>query len=271
MRAAGLVPVTLVLALALAGCSTGGGGDDDGGDDPGPGPSSDGAHAPTARPGGDPGSPGNTPPTASLEVSGAPQGGLVEFTVDGMDLDDDPLTWSLSFGDGSPNFSGQALPATLNHTYEAGSYEANLTVSDGKDSTYVIATVGVAEAAATQTVDGSYVAGFEGCAAAAYDQAGADAGGPAGGSTNGVTRVQFAVDPLTLGLPYTAVFEFDQGYLYVSVDFFSSGGSLLSSDNTGQSPNFGGLTVEGVVPADAATAVLFACGGPTSATVHYEA
>lgn len=261
----------LLLVFAFSGCSTGGDGGDT--DDLGGGTATTGGT--TGRPS-DPGSPGdadtdNTPPTARIDVVVPPSGGDVNFTVDGRDADGDSLTWILSLGDGSPNFSGTVLPSKVNHTFEPGDYFANLTVNDGQESTSVGVTVSVAPSAPVQTVDGTYVAGFEGCAAMAYDQAGIDAGGPAGGATNGLTRVQFAVEPLSIGLAYTAVFEFDVGYLYVSVDFFGNGGTLLSSDNTGQSPNFGGVTMEGTVPDGAVTGVLFACGGPTSSTVHYEA
>jgi hypothetical protein len=203
--------------------------------------------------------------------SPAQAGGEFIFTANGQDSDGDELTWSLSFGDGTPNFGGQALPSKVNHTYAAGSFTANLTVHDGKASTSAVLAVVADPPTASQVVDGSYSFGGEGCAAAAYDQAGVDGGSAAGGTTNGVTRVQFDVEPLSIGHAYVAAFIFDQGYLYVSVDFFDAGGALLSSDNTGQSPNFGSLTIDGVVAEGAAKAVLFACGGPTTATVHYEA
>ena len=280
MRVLGRLLVFLLLAASLAGCSTGGG--DEGDADPSPDdqaaaggsqPSGAGARDDGPRPGqGDAGDDDNQPPTAKLTVeSPAQAGGEFIFTVDGYDSDGDELAWTLSFGDGTASFGGQALPAKVNHTFAAGSYTTNLTVSDGTATTSAILAVTAEPAAASQVVDGSFAFGGEGCAAAAYDQAGADAGSAAGGSTNGLTRVQFEVQPLSIGHAYAAAFLFDTGYLYASVDFFDAGGAMLSSDNTGQAPNFGGLTVSGTVPDGAAKAVLFACGGPATATVHYEA
>jgi PKD repeat protein len=267
MRLPGRV-LAFLMAVSLAGCSTGGG--DDGGDGPSGGDGPDdplpagAVHGPNPK--------GNRPPTANLAVEPPAQaGGTFVFTVNGHDSDGDPLTWLLAFGDGSASFSGTDLPTKVSHTFAPGSYTANLTVSDGKVSTWAVLAVRAEPAAASQVVDGSYAFGGEGCAAAAYDQAGVDGGSAAGGATNDVTRVQFEVAPASVGRPFTAAFTFDTGYLYVSVDFFDAGGVMLSSDNTGQSPNFGDLTLSGTVPEGAAKGVLFACGGPASATVHYEA
>ncbi len=218
-------------------------------------------------------------PSAVLEAS-TPTGAApleVRFTINGTDPDGDALSWGLDVnGDGTLDSNGTSVPAQVNHTFEAGTYVVNLTVSDGSESAHASVNITVSAdvaggAAPVQVVDGEYVVGAEGCMAAGYDVAETDGGAAAGGTTNEVTRIQFDVDPLSLGRAYTAVFSFDQGYLYVAVDFYDGGDALVSGQNTGQAPNFGGLTMTGVVPAGAVKAVLFACGGPTSASVHYEA
>jgi hypothetical protein len=263
----------LLLSLALAGCSSA---NKDAGDAGQATRSGDGAAATpgagqaAGATGSSSGDKANRPPTAQLQASEPSRPGDINFTVEGSDPDKDPLTWTLSFGDRSADFQGTSLPAKVNHTFQPGSYTVTLTVSDGKAPATMVAPVTVAKHLA-QSINGTFSVGAEGCAAAAYDQAGMDLGSAAGGTTNGVTRVQFAVEPTSIGLPYTAVFTFDTGYLYVSVDFYGSSGALLHSDNTGQSANFGAITMTGMVADGATTAVLFACGGPASATVHYEA
>jgi hypothetical protein len=50
----------------------------------------------------------------------------VNFTVEATG---NPQFWTLSFGDGTKtNGTGSALPATVNHTFAAGAFQANLTV-----------------------------------------------------------------------------------------------------------------------------------------------
>lgn len=274
MRWPGLVACLLLLSLALAGCSSSNKAAGDSGQAAAGGADA-AAGAPTAgqaagASGGSTGDKANRPPTAQLQASQPSRRGDVNFTVEGSDPDKDPLTWTLSFGDRSPDFQGTVLPSKVNHTFQPGSYTVTLTVNDGKAPATMVTPVTVAKHLA-QSINGTFTVGAEGCAAAAYDQAGMDLGSSAGGTTNGVTRVQFAVEPTSIGLPYTAAFAFDTGYLYVSVDFYGSGGTLLHSDNTAQSANFGSITMNGVVADGATTGVLFACGGPASATVHYEA
>ncbi|HET6547694.1 MAG TPA: ThuA domain-containing protein [Solirubrobacter sp.] len=75
---------------------------------------------------------GNTPPTVTS--SRAPDGNTrvgitVAFSATGTDADDDPLTYSWDFGDGSPASNLQ----NPEHTYlTAGTYNAIVTVSDGR-------------------------------------------------------------------------------------------------------------------------------------------
>ena len=74
--------------------------------------------------------PGNGNPIARIlaNPSSGPGPLAVSFTGSGStDPDGDPLTYSWDFGDGST--SAEANPS---HTYEAGNYTAQLTVSDGQ-------------------------------------------------------------------------------------------------------------------------------------------
>jgi PKD repeat protein/flagellar hook assembly protein FlgD len=101
---------------------------------------------------------GNTPPTATLELS-ATSGVVplpVEATLGGADADDDPLTYSLDFGDGGAPVSGSLPDGPVTQTYdEAGTYLVRLAVSDGKLTTVRTATVvvGLAEPLAANAGD----------------------------------------------------------------------------------------------------------------------
>ena len=278
----------LVAALAMAGCTASPaepeGGDDDSNDEGtgggAPGGSSGGGSSGGAS--NDTGSDGtNLRPTALLEASAvsgqAPL--IVSFTLNGSDPDGDNLTWSFDAdGDGQDEINGTLLPAAYEHTYDVGTFLANLTVSDGNLTAFGNVTITVTAAPAPpppagpkQTVDGDFTVGLEGCYSwLAYDTAGSDPAAVAGGTLNGTTRVQFNVHQGTIGSPYRAVFTFDQGYLFVNVAFYDSDDDLVDSDASG-SPNFGGITITGTVPVGAARGVIFSCGGPTEAHVHYEA
>jgi PKD repeat protein len=77
----------------------------------------------------------NHPPVATLAAS-TPGGGVplaVNFTLGGSDPDGDALNWTLSFGDGSANRTGSALPAAVAHTFTAaGLHRVVLNVTDGR-------------------------------------------------------------------------------------------------------------------------------------------
>ena len=79
--------------------------------------------------------PPNRPPTAG-GVTASPSATLlgtdtpIAFTVQGSDLDNDPLTYSWDFGDG-----GAGSGASPTHIYTAaGTFTAKVTISDGKAS-----------------------------------------------------------------------------------------------------------------------------------------
>ena len=80
-----------------------------------------------------PTAPVNQPPTAN---AGGPYNGTagqpVAFSGSGADPDNDPLTFSWNFGDGTPAVTG----ATPSHTYaQAGDFTVTLTVNDGRGGT----------------------------------------------------------------------------------------------------------------------------------------
>ena len=89
--------------------------------------------------------PKNKPPVASLNVSpgGSGMAGVTNYQFDGSpssDPNDDSLTYSWNFGDGS---SGSGVNAT--HVYDSpGSYSVTLTVSDGKEQATTMRSVTVA-------------------------------------------------------------------------------------------------------------------------------
>lgn len=121
----------LLVSIALAGCSGGGepastASTDDGKDD---GPLDDGGNG-TKQP---PALNRRPLPTFDADALNGSAPLLVNFSLDGADPDDDALNWTLDVdGDGTPDFNGSALPATVNHTYtEPGTFNATYTLSDG--------------------------------------------------------------------------------------------------------------------------------------------
>ncbi|WP_456411431.1 S8 family serine peptidase [Oceanithermus sp.] len=78
----------------------------------------------------------NTPPvitnfSASPTSGGAPL--TVTFYASATDADDDPITCTLDYGDGSTKSTFSCTDAAeQTHTYNAGAYTATLTVSDGR-------------------------------------------------------------------------------------------------------------------------------------------
>ncbi|MEK6975047.1 MAG: PKD domain-containing protein [Candidatus Thermoplasmatota archaeon] len=59
----------------------------------------------------------------------------VNFTLGGTDADNDSLSWTLSFGDGSANATGSTLPSTVVHAFAAaGNYTVLLTVRDARSN-----------------------------------------------------------------------------------------------------------------------------------------
>jgi hypothetical protein len=121
-------------------------------------------------------------------------------------------------------------------------------------------------AGATQEFAGSLSFQGESCVASrAYAATGSV---PLGNPLDGVSRLVFDVDPLTIGQDYTLTWAFDQGYIEVSTFFTDAAGTIVSQ-RVADSPNFGGLTMTGMVPEGAAVAVLFACGGPVEASAVY--
>lgn len=228
--------------------------------------------------------PSNTAPSVVLSASPASGTAPLEvvFTLNGTDADGDALTWSLDLdGDGIGDVDGSDLPAQHTATLDAGNHTATLTVDDGQETATSSVEIQVAapEAPAPegpiQVVDGTYTVPFEGCTIAYPSvQAGQDLATLAGGDLDEVSRVQFDVDPATYGLPFTVTWSHDVGYLYAALAFTDAEGTVLGSvgtDPTAQEAGMGDLSKEGTVPADAVFGIAWTCGGPTEASVHYEA
>lgn len=97
--------------------------------------------------------PRNVAPTATLSVSPAEGESPLQVTLtpDGTDADEDPLTFRLDYGDGSDVVEGTLPTAPRTHTYTQGSYQARLTVSDGRFSTTVTRLVTAVDSTPPQT------------------------------------------------------------------------------------------------------------------------
>lgn len=91
--------------------------------------------------------PPNTAPTATLTVTptNLVAGQSVSASIGGSDPEDDQLTYSLDFGDGSVPVTGSLPQTGLNHVYaRAGTFVVRLVVSDGRLSGVQVSTVVVA-------------------------------------------------------------------------------------------------------------------------------
>ncbi len=297
MRSVALLTILLLCATVLAGCS--GGSDSTGsasgaGTASGTGSSSQGSKSsssakgstsqasgsPASSSGSGTGGPANRPPSAILTagpVTGtAPL--TVQFNLTGSDPDGDAIAWQLdSDGNGKADTNGTTLPKQVSHTFNAaGRFVINFTVSDGKLTAKTNATVVVGvtpPAGPTQIVDADYTVAVEGCPSNVYDLAKKDpvlAAGQ-GAAANGKTRVQAPVTQSTAGKTYTATWTFDTGQLSVGVSFYKTNGDLVQAGSDPMSAAFDGITKTGTVPSGADVVVMFACGGPSQAHVHYEA
>lgn len=72
----------------------------------------------------------------SAVLSGDPVAGkaplAVRLTLAGSDPEGRALTWALDLdGDAAPDVNGSSLPATVDHTFDAGSHTVRLAVDDG--------------------------------------------------------------------------------------------------------------------------------------------
>lgn len=152
-----LLVVLLVAALAFAGC-TSNATDDDGE----PTSSSTSSSRSTSSSGSSTSATGTSTSTTSTSpsVNRAPVANLtgnltsglaplrVNFTLNATDADRDALTWVLSFGDASTNATGSSLPVAVQHTFDAGTFNVTLTVSDGTANDTVLFVLTVSPASA---------------------------------------------------------------------------------------------------------------------------
>lgn len=263
MRA--LLAVLLLLTLAFAGCaSKGGGGGDD--DPAGTGTSTEsssksgtgsrsgtGTGSSTATSTG-PGE-GNQAPTATASV--VVNGTSANFTLDGSDPDGDALSWELSFGDGSANLTGTALPHNATHTYVAGAYNATFVVSDGATATNktIAVTVTGSGAATTQTFSSSYAIDNPACYGGPYDAYPSNAS-PSGEVAEFLSYASLTLDAGTLGQPFVVTFV--SGAASDHILFLDAAGETISDTATGI-PDDADWEITGTVPANAATAVFYGC------------
>jgi PKD repeat protein len=171
-----LLSLAFVACLALAGCSSksdstsstaasgsdtasSSGGSSSGGSTGGgsssTGPSSSsGASGPNAAP-------VITTFTVNKTTGAAPL--KVSFAVNATDADKDALTYTLSYGDKTPDSTGKTLPSLL-HTYAvAGNYTAKLTVSDGKAAANKTVALKVTGAGALASKQSFYFSSAEQC------------------------------------------------------------------------------------------------------------
>ena len=109
--------------------------------------------------------------TVAIAVNQAPTPGLaanvtagtaplaVRYSLSGTDADGSIASWMLSFGDGS-SATGVGLPATQDRTYAAaGTYQANLTVTDDRGASATTSVTVSANARPTATLSANRTSG----------------------------------------------------------------------------------------------------------------
>jgi hypothetical protein len=195
--------------------------------------------------------PANHAPTATLAAKqGNGTAALnVTFQAAGSDADGDALNWTLAFGDGNRT-AGHALPANATHSYaKGGLVNVTLTVTDGRNSTQATVRLNLTAGAARgppQTASGSWAVGADGCLAPDHLP-----------SQDGIQYLAVAVEPRTIGLPWTATIEATVPALFYGLDFLDAAGDALADGGAFDLAS----TIAGTVPAGAVTALLFTCGG----------
>lgn len=203
----------------------------------------------------------NSPPTATLAASN--QNGTapldVTFQLGGADEDGDSLAWTLDLdGDGAADEVGDVLPTTVNATYEAGTHNITLTVTDGRANTTANLTIEVVEATEepagpAQTASGTILTSPYGCLQNAY--------------LNGPVApyfVTFDIEPASYGLPFLATFETTVPSIENVAQFWVGTGTVAGTFTSD------GGAVEGVVPEGAESVYLATCGG-LEVDVFYQA
>ena len=268
MRLSALLASLTFLALAFAGCSGDGGGDGDdstsssssssrssssaSGTASSSGSSSGSASSTTS------GSPANQAPTGSISAS--VNGTQANFTLAGSDPDGDLLSWSLAFGDGQST-NGTDLPASVLHTYAAGDFTANFTVSDGGESISYDVAVTIAAGGAGgpgQSVALAWDVGFTDQESASQGPSYLDC---ADGPNKTFNYDSFTLDPATPGLPFKATITDASGgaaisswTLYFNLGDCSDYAGTFSADGAGE--------ITGTIPEDAGPFTLaMATGG----------
>ena len=208
------------------------------------------------------GAPANRAPSST--VTAAPTAGsvplTVNFTLGGADADGDALSWTLSFGDGSANATGTALPGNATHSYAAaGLYNATLTVSDGKlSSSSTVAINATAGAAAgggnTQSTAGEWVTG----SALSCGQYADGVFDPYQETPlEGVEFSKFDIVPGTIGKAFLMdVKPASPAGGPMELQFYDASGAGTDFFDSANPTSF---DISGTVPAGSAFAVLFPC------------
>lgn len=244
-----LLPVLIALLLSFSGCLGFSGGDDlesDAGD-PGDTPSDGSNGNETADGDGNEtdNDNGNQPvaaPEASLSADvdegAAPLN--VTFTLDGSDPEDFPLNWTLDMGDENTTYTGDELPADVDHSFqEGGNYTVVLNVTNGAHASEANVTVQVAEpapAAVAQEESGEWLVGamvmgcFGDIVGAGYPE-----------ELDGVAYASFEIDPATYGQEYEAAVATDTaqdspGFTFLDADRGALAGGFMSDAATGTVP-----------------------------------
>lgn len=200
----------------------------------------------------------NQAPTGSISV--VINGTNATFTLGGSDPDGDALVWDLDFGDGNAT-NGTVLPAMVNHTYAAGNFTANFTVSDGIEPKSFMAPLAVGAGGATgstqQVVNGEWTAGTPLSCAEAIG--GAFEEYPPVNPLEGVEMVRFDVDAATATKAFTLVASLEvPEYGIMELAYYDADGAIIDyfADD-------GAATIAGEVPAGSSFAVFYPClAGP---------
>ena len=185
------------------------------------------------------------------------------FNLTGNDPDGDALNWTLSFGDNSTNETGSLLPSNVTHAYLAGTFNASFALTDGQLTATYNVTVTVeasAPAGESQAVTAEWRTGGIGCLAPINPWV---FGTPA----NGVDVYEFAVEPGTIGKPFTATFEATAAVLFWGVDFFD--GAPPAAPRGGAPALAGAGARAGTVATGAVHGLFYSCG--SGGTAQYTA
>ena len=214
-------------------------------------------------------------------VSGGAAPLAVGFNFTASDPDGNPLTFTLTFDDGSDSVTGSLPAPTQSHTYAAsGNFTATLVVSDGKAETSSTALVKITDSlpagASYQEFASSFLVDNPACYSGEYDALPSNESplpptpvGPAGtAGAEFLNYAKLALLPGTIGQTFVATFL--SGAFEDHVLFLDASEAVLEDVATGglDDPDW---VATGTVPAGAAFAVFFGCQNLAGEAVTYTA